>query len=83
VPRKGPFFGERLVVVARGVQHHGNAALDMAVRVCSTASWRRFEAQGFHAAYQPALPVADGGERFGELPAVSEAASINRIVCGE
>jgi hypothetical protein len=41
-----------------------------AVNVCRTASSPESEAEGFHVASQPTLPVADGGKKLRETIAV-------------
>jgi len=105
MPRKEPFVGERLVVVARSIEHHFNDALDISVcglectDIDAEAAGNRgsdlfsvellpldftaienvgreglqdgllaeVESEGFHVADKPALPVPDGGQRFGEV----------------
>ena len=101
MPGKQPLVGERLIVVARGVEHHFDDALDIAVcwleRPMSSpgggqsrsgpvprsvfpldlAALQHVRGQGFedgllpkreakrfHVTDEPALPVADRGQRF-------------------
>jgi hypothetical protein len=116
---KKPFGGERLVIMARGVEHHFDDAFDMrsaglsapismprrraiedrtcsassfspsislllstsAVRVSQHSLLAEVEAEGFHMADQPALPVADVGERFGKpLAAPVEPGPVWKLV---